>query len=160
MKYPLSFILNSNSTELLVKPTETLLDVLREGLGMVSVKRGCDSGDCGACTVLVDGEPLRSCITIALTVAGKRVETVEGLTVDGQLHPLQTALHEHYAAQCGFCTPGMIMAAKALLDKNPGPDRQEIVAAVSGNLCRCGSYREIVEAVESVACCSDKGVRS
>jgi aerobic-type carbon monoxide dehydrogenase small subunit (CoxS/CutS family) len=159
MKYPLSFILNGNSAELLAKPTETLLDVLRESLGMVSVKRGCDSGDCGACTVLVNGKPLRSCITIALTVAGKRVETVEGLTVGGQLHPLQTAFHEHYAAQCGFCTPGMIMAAKALLDKNPGPDRQEIIAAVSGNLCRCGSYREIVEAVESVACCREKGVR-
>jgi aerobic-type carbon monoxide dehydrogenase small subunit (CoxS/CutS family) len=158
MKYPLLFLLNNNPVELLVKPTETLLDVLRESLGMVSVKRGCDSGDCGACTVLVNGEPLRSCITIALTVAGKRVETVEGLTVNGALHPLQTAFHEHYASQCGFCTPGMLMSAKALLDKNPGLTREEIVAAVSGNLCRCGSYREICEAVESVACCRKKGV--
>jgi carbon-monoxide dehydrogenase small subunit len=159
MKYPFSFILNDMPAELLVKPTETLLDVLRERLGMVSVKRGCDTGDCGACTVLVNGEPVRSCITIALTVAGKRVETVEGLTVDGQLHPLQTAFHEHYASQCGFCTPGMIMSAKALLEKNPGPDRAEIVAAISGNLCRCGSYREIVEAVESVVGFREKGVR-
>jgi aerobic-type carbon monoxide dehydrogenase small subunit (CoxS/CutS family) len=158
MKYPFSFILNDMPAELLVKTTETLLDVLRERLGMVSVKRGCDTGDCGACTVLVNGEPLRSCITIALTVAGKRVETVEGLTVDGQLNPLQTAFHEHYASQCGFCTPGMIMSAKALLEKNPGPDRAEIVAAISGNLCRCGSYLEIVEAVESVSCCRKKGV--
>jgi carbon-monoxide dehydrogenase small subunit len=158
MKYPLSFILNGNPAELLVKATETLLDVLRESLGMVSVKRGCDAGDCGACTVLVDGEPLRSCITIALTVAGKRVETVEGLTVEGKLHPLQTSFHEHYASQCGFCTPGMIMSAKALLDKNLDPTREEIVAAVSGNLCRCGAYREICEAVESVACCREKGV--
>jgi aerobic carbon-monoxide dehydrogenase small subunit len=158
MKYPLAFILNGNPAELLVKATETLLDVLRESLGMVSVKRGCDSGDCGACTVLVDGAPLRSCITIALTVAGKRVETVEGLTVNGQLHPLQSSFHEHYASQCGFCTPGMLMSAKALLDKNLDPSREEIVAAVSGNLCRCGSYREIVEAVESVACCRKKGV--
>jgi len=159
MKYPFSFILNDMPAELLVKPTETLLDVLRERLGMVSVKRGCDTGDCGACTVLVDGEPVRSCITIALTVAGKRVETVEGLTVDGQLHPLQTAFHEHYASQCGFCTPGMIMSAKALLEKNPAPDRAEIVAAISGNLCRCGSYREIVEAVEAVVGFREKGVR-
>jgi carbon-monoxide dehydrogenase small subunit len=159
MKYPFSFILNDMPAELLVKPTETLLDVLRERLGMVSVKRGCDTGDCGACTVLVNGEPVRSCITIALTVAGKRVATVEGLTVDGQLHPLQTAFHEHYASQCGFCTPGMIMSAKALLEKNPRPDRAEIVAAISGNLCRCGSYREIVEAVESVVDFREKGVR-
>ena len=159
MKYPFSFILNDIPAELLVKPTETLLDVLRERLGMVSVKRGCDTGDCGACTVLVNGEPVRSCITIALTVAGKRVETVEGLTVDGQLHPLQTAFHEHYASQCGFCTPGMIMSAKALLVKNPAPDRAEIVAAISGNLCRCGSYREIVEAVEAVVGFREKGVR-
>jgi len=159
MKYPFSFILNDMPAELLVKPTETLLDVLRERLGMVSVKRGCDTGDCGACTVLVNGEPVRSCITIALTVAGKRVETVEGLTVDGQLHPLQTAFHEHYASQCGFCTPGMIMSAKALLEKNPAPVRAEIVAAISGNLCRCGSYREIVEAVEAVVGFREKGVR-
>ena len=158
MKYPVSFILNGMPTELLVKPTETLLDVLRERLGMVSVKRGCDTGDCGACTVLLNGKPVRSCLTIALTVAGKSVETVEGLVKCGKLHPLQTAFHEHYAAQCGFCTPGMIMSAKALLEKNPEPDREEIVAAISGNLCRCGSYREIVEAVESVVCCREKGV--
>jgi aerobic-type carbon monoxide dehydrogenase small subunit (CoxS/CutS family) len=157
MKYAFAFVLNGMPAELLVKPTETLLDVLRERLGMVSVKRGCDAGDCGACTVLVNGDPVRSCITIALTVAGKRVETVEGLTSDGKLHPLQTAFHEHYAAQCGFCTPGMIMSAKALLDKNPGPDREEIIASISGNLCRCGSYWEIVEAVESVACCRRRG---
>jgi carbon-monoxide dehydrogenase small subunit len=151
MKYTLSFILNGDAVDALVKPTETLLDILREKLGVVSVKRGCDTGDCGACTVLLDGEPVRSCLTIALTVAGRRVETVEGLIVDGRLHPLQTSFHEHYAAQCGFCTPGMIMASKALLDKKPNPTREEIVTAVSGNLCRCGGYREIVEAVEAVA---------
>jgi carbon-monoxide dehydrogenase small subunit len=151
MKYTLSFILNGDAVDALVKPTETLLDLLREKLGVVSVKRGCDTGDCGACTVLLDGEPVRSCLTIALTVAGRRVETLEGLIVDGRLHPLQTSFHEHYAAQCGFCTPGMIMASKALLDKKPNPTREEIVTAVSGNLCRCGGYREIVEAVEAVA---------
>jgi len=150
MKYPLSFILNGISADAMVKPTETLLDLLREKLGVMSVKRGCDTGDCGACTVLLDGEPVRSCLTIALTVAGKKVETVEGLTSNGRLHPLQTSFHEHYAAQCGFCTPGMIMAAKALLDKNPKPEREEIISAISGNLCRCGGYLEIIEAVEAV----------
>jgi len=150
MKYPLLFILNGISADAMVKPTETLLDLLREKLGVMSVKRGCDTGDCGACTVLLDGEPVRSCLTIALTVAGKKVETVEGLTSNGRLHPLQTSFHEHYAAQCGFCTPGMIMAAKALLDKNPKPEREEIISAISGNLCRCGGYLEIIEAVEAV----------
>jgi carbon-monoxide dehydrogenase small subunit len=151
MKYPLSFTLNGFSVDALVKPTDTLLDVLREKLGVVSVKRGCDTGDCGACAVLLNGEPVRSCLTIALTAAGKAVETVEGISQDGKLHPLQQSFHEHYAAQCGFCTPGMLMSAKALLNKNPKPTRQEIVEAISGNLCRCGAYQEIVEAIEAVA---------
>jgi aerobic carbon-monoxide dehydrogenase small subunit len=151
MKYPLSFTLNGFPVDALVKPTDTLLDVLREKLGVVSVKRGCDMGDCGACAVLLNGEPVRSCLTIALTAAGKAVETVEGISQDGKLHPLQQSFHEHYAAQCGFCTPGMLMSAKALLDKNPKPTRQEIVEAISGNLCRCGAYQEIVEAIEAVA---------
>lgn len=151
MKYALSFILNDLPADVLVKPTDTLLDVLREKLGVVSPKRGCDTGDCGTCTVLLEGEPVRSCLTIALTVAGKAVETVEGLSQDGKLHPLQQSFHEHYAAQCGFCTPGMLMSAKALLDKNPKPTREEIVEAISGNLCRCGAYEEIVEAIAAVA---------
>jgi carbon-monoxide dehydrogenase small subunit len=151
MKYALSFILNGLPVDVLVKPTDTLLDVLREKLGVVSPKRGCDTGDCGACTVSLEGEPVRSCLTIALTVAGKTVETVEGLSQNGKLHPLQQAFHEHYAAQCGFCTPGMLMSAKALLDKNPKPTREEIVEAISGNLCRCGAYEEIVEAIAAVA---------
>lgn len=151
MKYPLFFTLNGFPVDALVKPTDTLLDVLREKLGVVSVKRGCDTGDCGACAVLLNGEPIRSCLTIALTAAGKAVETVEGISQDGKLHPLQQSFHEHYAAQCGFCTPGMLMSAKALLDKNPKPTRQEIVEAISGNLCRCGAYQEIVEAIEAVA---------
>ena len=151
MKYALSFILNGLPADVLVKPTDTLLDVLREKLGVVSPKRGCDTGDCGACTVLLEGEPVRACLTIALTVAGKAVETVEGLIKDGKLHPLQQSFHEHYAAQCGFCTPGMLMSAKALLDKNPKPTREEIIEAISGNLCRCGSYQEIAEAIAAVA---------
>ncbi|HTP66287.1 MAG TPA: (2Fe-2S)-binding protein [Geobacteraceae bacterium] len=159
MEYQISFILNGIQVAALVKPTETLLDLLREKLGVLSVKRGCNTGDCGACTVIMDGEPVRSCITIALTVAGKRVETVEGLNVEGQLHSLQTAFHDHYAAQCGFCTPGMIMASKALLDRNPAPTKEEIVVAISGNLCRCGGYREIVEAVEAVVAENQRKVK-
>jgi carbon-monoxide dehydrogenase small subunit len=151
MKYPLSFILNGLPMDALVKPAETLLDVLREKLGVTSPKRGCDTGECGSCTVLLDGEPIRSCLTIALTVAGRKVETVEGLTKQGKLHPLQQTFHDHYAAQCGFCTPGMLMSAKGLLDKKAKPSREEIVEAISGNLCRCGCYNEIVEAVEAVA---------
>lgn len=151
MKYVLSFNLNGLPVDTLVKATDTLLDVLREKLNVVSAKRGCDNGDCGACTVLVNGEPVRACLTIGLTVAGKNVHTVEGLLQDGKLHPLQRAFHEHYAAQCGFCTPGMLMSAKALLDKNPTPTREQIAEGISGNLCRCGAYVEIVEAIQAVA---------
>ncbi len=151
MRYPLTFQVNGLPVEAMAKATDTLLDVLREKLGVVSPKRGCDTGECGACTVILNGEPVRACLTIALTVEGKKVETLEGLTQDGKMHPLQEAFLEHYAAQCGFCTPGMVMSAKALLDKKPKPSREEIVDAISGNLCRCGCYNEIVEAVEGVA---------
>ena len=150
MKYVLTFTLNGLPVDVLVKPTDTLLDVLREKLDVLSPKRGCDEGDCGACTVLLDDEPVRGCLTIALTVAGKEVTTLEGLTKSGELHPIQQSFHDHYAAQCGFCTPGMIISVKALLDHNPKPDRQEIVAALAGNLCRCGTYHEAVEAVEAI----------
>jgi carbon-monoxide dehydrogenase small subunit len=151
MKQLLSFTLNGNPVDVAVAPTETLLDVLREKLMMTSPKRGCDDGDCGACTVLLDGQPVRSCLTIALTVAGCEVLTTEGLTPGAELHPLQKAFHEHGAFQCGFCTPGMLMSAKALLDTNPNPTRTEIREYMSGNLCRCGGYEEIVEAIEAVA---------
>jgi len=151
MKYVLSFTLNGSPVDILVAPAETLLDVLRERLGVTSPKRGCDDGDCGACTVLLDGEPVRSCLTVALTVAGKEVLTVEGLSANGDLHPLQKAFHEHGASQCGFCTPGMLMSAKALLDKNPSPSREEIVDFMSGNICRCGTYDEVIEAIQAVA---------
>ncbi len=151
MKYVLSFTLNDQSVDVLVKSTDTLLDVLREHLQVVGPKRGCDDGDCGACTVLLDGEPVRSCLMIALNIEGRKVTTIEGLTKEGKLHPLQRSFHDHYAAQCGFCTPGMIMASKALLDRSPAPSRDEIVEAVSGNICRCGTYQEVIEAVEAVA---------
>jgi len=151
MKQILSFTLNGLPVDAIVRPTETLLDVLREKLGVTGPKRGCDDGDCGTCTVLIDGEPVRSCLTIALTVEGKEVLTVEGLSMDGDLHPLQKAFHEHGAFQCGFCTPGMLMSAKALLDSNPNPSRDEIRIYMSGNLCRCGSYEEVIEAIQAVA---------
>jgi carbon-monoxide dehydrogenase small subunit len=155
MKQIVAFNLNGSPVEVLVKPSDTLLDVLREQLGVMGPKRGCDSGDCGTCTVLIDGEPVRSCLTIALTVAGKEIGTIEGLGENGKLDPLQKAFHEHGASQCGFCTPGMIVTAKALLEKAPDPSREEIVEYMSGNLCRCGTYVEVVEAIQSVA--GDKG---
>ena len=151
MKQILSFTLNGSEVDVIVTPTETLLDVLREKLGVTGPKRGCDDGDCGTCTVLIDGNPVRSCLTIALTVQGKSVLTVEGLSADGDLHPLQQAFYEHGAFQCGFCTPGMLMSAKALLDSNPNPSRDEIRIYMSGNLCRCGGYEEVVEAIQAVA---------
>ncbi len=151
MKHILSFTLNDSPVDVLVKSTETLLDVLREQLGVTAPKRGCDSGDCGTCTVLIDGEPIRSCLTIALTVAGKEIVTVEGLSIEGELHPLQKAFHERGASQCGFCTSGMLMSAKALLDKNPNPSDNEIVDFMSGNLCRCGTYVEVAEAIQAVS---------
>jgi carbon-monoxide dehydrogenase small subunit len=151
MKYALSFTLNGFPVDVMVKPTDTLLDVLRDQLHVMSPKRGCDTGDCGTCTVLVQGKTIRSCLTIALTVAGKEVNTVESfLSRDGELHPLQNAFHQKGATQCGFCTPGMLISAKALLDKNPKPTREEIVEAISGNLCRCGTYLEVIEAIQSV----------
>jgi carbon-monoxide dehydrogenase small subunit len=147
MKYILTFTVNGLPAEALVSPTDTLLDVLRNQLGITSPKRGCDSGDCGACTVLLDGKPVRACLTIALTATGKNVVTVEGLSRNGRLHALQESFIEHGAAQCGFCTPGMLMSAVSLLEMNPHPQREEIAEYMSGNLCRCGCYEEIIEAI-------------
>lgn len=151
MKQILSFTLNGAAVDVLVTPAESLLDVLREGLLVTGPKRGCDDGECGACTVLLDGEPVRSCLTLALTVAGRDVVTVEGLLKGTELSPLQKAFHEHGAFQCGFCTSGMLMSATALLAKNSKPNRAEIRAHMAGNLCRCGSYDEIIEAIQAVA---------
>lgn len=150
-KQVLTFMLNGEEVEVLVTPTETLLDVLRERLGITGPKRGCDDGECGACTILLDGEPVRSCLTLALTVEGRKVTTVEGLMVKGELDSLQKAFYERGAFQCGFCTPGMLMVAQSLLTKNPKPTREEIRTYMAGNLCRCGSYEEIIEAIQAVA---------
>ncbi len=151
MKYILSFTLNGAPVDAVVKATDTLLDVLREKIGMTGTKRGCDTGNCGACTVLIDNEPVNACLTIALTAADKEVVRVEGLSEGSELHPLQKAFHEHGASQCGFCTSGMLVAAKALLDKHPDPTRSAIVEFMSGNLCRCGTYLEVIEAIQAVA---------
>lgn len=151
MKSILSFTLNGAPVEVLVKTTDTLLDVLREQLGATGGKRGCDAGDCGTCTVIIDGQSIRACLTIALTVNGKEVVSIEGLGDHGDLHPLQKAFYEKGAHQCGFCTSGMIISAKTLLDKIPNPSRDEIVEYMSGNICRCGTYVEVAEAIQTVS---------
>ncbi|GAB4505928.1 MAG: (2Fe-2S)-binding protein [Anaerolineales bacterium] len=149
--YTLELKVNGRAYKVEVKATTTLLQVLREKLGITGPKVGCETGDCGACSVLVNGKLVKACITNALTVHGKEVLTVEGLGRPGAFHPLQLAFHEHYAAQCGFCTPGMLMAAKALLDENPKPTRDEVKEALSGNLCRCTGYVKIVDAIMAAA---------
>lgn len=143
----LRFRLNGRAVEVEVPPGRRLLDLLREDLGLIGTKEGCGEGECGACTVLVDGKPRLACLTLALQVEGKDVLTVEGLAQGGRLHPLQEALVETGGVQCGFCTPGFLMAAYALLLVNPRPSREEVRAWLSGNLCRCTGYEQIVDAV-------------
>ncbi len=138
---------NGEVCELAVHPNRTLLDVLRDDLDLTGAKKGCDEGDCGSCTVIVDGKPVASCLTLAIEAQGKDILTIEGVAKDGQLHPIQTAFVEHGAIQCGFCTPGMILSAKALLDQNPKPTEEEVAKAISGNLCRCTGYVKILEAI-------------
>ncbi len=142
---------NGDRREVGVPSHYTLLETLRYGLGLTGSKQGCDKGDCGACTVLVDGEPVLSCITPVLEAEGKEILTVEGMAEPGRPHPLQQAFDEAGAAQCGFCTPGILASANALLMRNPDPKRDEIKAALSGNLCRCTGYTKILEAVELAA---------
>ena len=130
---------------------KTLLEVLREDLNLTGTKHGCELGECGACAVLIDGEPQLSCLTLALECEGRPIQTVEGLAQGTKLHPLQAAFADHGGSQCGYCTPGMLMTAKALLDANANPTRGEIREAISGNLCRCTGYQQIVDAIESAA---------
>jgi len=150
-KARVALTVNGESTETLIDPSKTLLEVLREDLQLTGTKHGCELGECGACAVLVDGEPVLSCLVLGLECDGRTVTTVEGLAQGGQLHPLQEAFADHGAAQCGYCTPGILMTAKALLDKEPCPSRDRIKEALSGNLCRCTGYLQIIEAIEDAA---------
>ena len=142
---------NGDARECAVTPHTTLLEALRYGLALTGSKQGCDKGDCGACTVLIDGEPVLACITLALACEGREVGTVEGLATGATPHELQDAFDRTGGAQCGFCTPGMLMSAAALLERNPSPTRDEISHALSGNLCRCTGYTKILDAVEMAA---------
>jgi aerobic carbon-monoxide dehydrogenase small subunit len=150
-KTPTEFRLNGADRAAFADGPENLLNMLRRSLGDFAPKYGCGQGTCGVCTVLVDGEPQLSCLTLALSCEGKTIETTSGLANGPDLHPLQTAFMEHFAAQCGFCTPGMLMAAKALIDQTPNPTRQDVVEAIAGNICRCTGYEPIINAILSVA---------
>ncbi|MCB2189717.1 MAG: (2Fe-2S)-binding protein [Deltaproteobacteria bacterium] len=142
---------NEEEKQVLVAPNQTLTHMLRDDLGLTGTKHGCGVGDCGCCTVLLDGEPVNSCLVLAVQAAGRRVTTIEGLATGGALHPLQDSFVEKGAVQCGFCTPGMIVSASALLAENPSPSPAEIRQGLSGNLCRCTGYQKIVEAVSDAA---------
>lgn len=151
MKRAIAFVLNGEEVELEVEDQATLLDVLRNHLGLTGTKEGCGYGECGACTVLVDGKAMNSCLLLMPQVRMKTVLTIEGLSGNGELHPIQKAFIERGALQCGYCTPGMILAAKALLDENPHPTEEEVRKGISGNLCRCTGYLKIVEAILEAA---------
>lgn len=142
-------VVNGQDREIEVRPNELLADVLRERLGLTGTKIGCEAGECGACTVLINGKPTLSCLTLTIECEGKEILTIEGIgdAGKGELHPLQKAFVEHYGVQCGFCTPAMILTAKALLDKNPNPVDEEIREAINGVICRCTGYMQIVESI-------------
>ena len=150
-KTALQFIHNGREVAVFIEGAANLLSVLRDIIGDHSPKFGCGQGGCGACTVLIDGDPVLSCVMLAESVAGKSIDTADGLKSGPDLHPLQTAFMENFAAQCGFCTPGMLMAAKTLLDHNPSPSRTEVVEAISGNICRCTGYEPIINAILAAA---------
>ena len=151
MKQLMRFTINGEIYEDEIDVRRTLLEVLRETFGLTGTKKGCNEGECGTCTVLLDGKPVASCLVLAVEAQGRSIETVEGLAQDGELHPLQRAFWEHGAFQCGFCTPGVLMAAKGLLNENPRPNEQEARKAIAGNLCRCTGYNKYVEAILDAA---------
>jgi len=151
MKRLITLVVNKKACEIAVEPNRTLAQVLREDLGLLGTKVGCGIGDCGACTVVLDGRPVNSCLVLAVQVNGSEITTIEGVADGQDLHPVQQAFIEHGAIQCGFCTSGMILSAKTLLEKNSDPAEPEIRAALSGNLCRCTGYQKIVEAVHLAA---------
>ena len=142
---------NGDRHEVAVKPSEFLVEVLRDKLGLIGTKRGCDGGKCGACTVLMDGKSVRSCLVLAVSAQDAEITTIEGLAPEGEMHPIQRAFVEHGAIQCGFCTPGMVMFTKAYLDEEPTPNRTQIQEALAANICRCTGYVKIIDAVEALA---------
>jgi carbon-monoxide dehydrogenase small subunit len=147
MKKLINLKVNGEIYEVAVEPRKTLLDIIRDDLGLTGTKKGCDQGECGSCTVIFNGKAVNSCLVLAVEAEGKDVLTIEGLAKGTKLHPIQEAFINHGAIQCGFCTPGMIMSAKVLLDKNPNPTEKEVRDAIGGNLCRCTGYVKIVEAI-------------
>ena len=151
MKHLVHFTVNDEPVELYVDGHRTMLNVLREELCLTGTKEGCGAGECGACTVIVNGKPVNACLVLAPELEGMRISTVEGLSKDGELSPLQQAFVDHAALQCGFCTPGFLMSATALLNENPHPTEEEVVESISGNLCRCTGYRRVVEAILDAA---------
>ena len=150
-KQAIQLTVNGEAHEVLVKPNSTLLDVLRDQLDLTGTKKGCDSGDCGACTIIMDGKPINACLVLAMKAHGRDILTIEGLAEGGKLHPTQEAFIEKGAIQCGFCTPGMLLSAKALLDRKPNPTVEEIKTSIAGNLCRCTGYIKIIEAIQAAA---------
>lgn len=150
-EFNLEVKINGQDVQVSIPPNLRLIDLLRDVLQLTGTKEGCGEGDCGACTVLLDGAPVNSCLVMAMQVVGHEVTTIEGVGAPGELSPIQQAFLDHGAVQCGYCTPGMVLTAKALLDANPRPTREEIRVAISGNLCRCTGYSKIVDAIESVA---------
>jgi aerobic carbon-monoxide dehydrogenase small subunit len=151
MKIHVTTTINGDAAEFLCDPEETLLDVLRDRLGLTGAKEGCGTGDCGACTVFLNGKPVNSCLVLSGELDGTDIVTIEGLKIGPELHPVQKAFLEDGGAQCGYCTPGMLMMSKALLDENPNPSEEDIRFALSGNLCRCTGYAKIVQAVQDAA---------
>ncbi|MDA0746195.1 MAG: (2Fe-2S)-binding protein [bacterium] len=151
MKQDIRLTVNGRIYELSVEPRKTLLAVLREQIGLTGTKEGCSTGDCGACTVLLDGKPVTSCLVLAVSASGKKILTVEGIAREGHMHPLQEAMVNLGGLQCGFCTPGILVSAYALLLENPDPSEAEIQRALAGNLCRCTGYVKIIEAVQQAA---------
>jgi carbon-monoxide dehydrogenase small subunit len=147
MKIPVRLKVNGETYELVIAPYRTLVDVLREEIQLTGSKKGCDVGDCGACTVLMDGKPVNSCLVLAATAEDKEIVTIEGLAQNGKLHPLQEAFIKEGAVQCGYCTPGVLMSLKALVDSNPAPTPEDVKIAMAGNLCRCTGYSKIFKAV-------------
>lgn len=151
MKQIIHLTINGKAYEVAVKPNQTLVDLIRYDLGLTGTKKGCEVGDCGSCTVILNGKAVNSCLVLAMEADGCDITTIEGLETEEGLHPLQQAFVEKQGAQCGFCTPGMILSAKSLLDKNPKPSEHEIRKAISGNLCRCTGYAKIVTSIQAAA---------